>query len=377
MAIIDKTFKDLVTKIIDSGYWYDDPYRKGVKRKELSTYTLKHDLTKEFPVITTKDLYWKGVVGELLWFLRGNTNIKYLVDNNINIWNKDAYNYYLKLFKENIYILEKNPKNDMNPVSLKDFIDMSTRNNYKDYIPNYIFGDIGRVYGAQWRSFGKVENLYRGQDQISNLIKGMKERPLATDLLVTAWNPAELNNMALPPCHFGFQVVGQPLHLNRRFKIWFDNLKPNRDSVDAFDVLPSLEASHDYLDFRGIPKYGFTLVWDQRSVDTFLGLPFNIASYGLLAHILGKVTNMIPLEIVGNLRNVHIYDNAIDAIQEQMDRDVDKYNNCNLNINETTERVLEGTKSLDEKLKFINISDFKLDGYESYPPLKVEMLARD
>lgn len=375
MAIIDKTFKDLVTKIINSGYWYDDPYRKGVKRKELSTYTLKHDLTKGFPAITTKDLYWKGVVGELIWFLRGDINIKYLVDNNINIWNKDAYSYYLR---------KHLPENGT--LNFDEFIELIKQNEKSIY---HELGDLGRVYSAQWKDWKQFDGKHLGThyegsyiyiDQISNLIKGMKEKPLATDLLVTAWNPGELDDMALPPCHFGFQIVGRPLSYEERIKWFVGNYYETgmeyKSVLEGFKLV-DLDNLSWYEDVIEVPKYGFTLVWDQRSVDTFLGLPFNISSYALLAHILGNITNMIPLEIVGNLRNVHIYDNAIDAIQEQMGRDVDKYSNCRLNINETTERVLQGDKLLDEKLRFINISDFKLENYESYPPLKVEMLARD
>ena len=355
MAMVDKTFQDLTTQIITDGYWYNDPYRKGVKRKELATYTFKHDLTKEFPAMTTKSLYWKGVVGELIWFLRGETSPKYLIDNNINIWNKDGANFLNKQTGDNLSEAE-----------------------YKRLIKqDQLVGDLGRIYGAQWREYRGVGDVIPfgtavglvSVDQISRLIKGMISRPLATDLVVTAWNPTELDKMALPPCHFGFQVVGRPLTLQEKIT-WGVN---NRD-LPVGDITITQEDLSERT-----PQYGFTLVWDQRSVDTFLGLPFNIASYALLAHILGKVTNMVPLEIVGNLRNVHIYDNAMDAIKEQLIRDDTKFKGAKLTIKYRPEydRLLKDRCSLDNFLSNLEISDFNLDSYESYPPLKVEMLARD
>jgi len=360
MARIDKTYQELVLSIITEGYYYDDPYRKGVKRKEIPTYTLKHDLTKGFPAITTKGLWWKGVVGELLWFLRGGDNIKELIDQGIHIWDKDVAKFYSK---------RHNLDGEISVENLLSHIKQGATND----------GYAGRIYGVQWRDWGGADYDAHERweasiiyvDQIKNLIKGMIERPLATDLLVTAWNPAELANMALPPCHFGFQIVGRPLLLGERVELCKEEVYYKGDSTT--------EKHEKFLDERGTPKYGFTLVWDQRSVDTFLGLPFNIASYALLAHILAKITNMVPLEIVGNLRNVHIYDNAIDVIQEQMTRDVNKFKEINLEIKDRPEygELHFGAGTLDNLLSKLQIEDFTLNNYESYPALKAEMLARD
>ena len=243
-------------------------------------------------------------------------------------------------------------------------------------------GEAGRIYGAQWRKwFSHIEKEYDERDkttyetkiyidQIKNLIHGMKTRPYATDLIVNAWNPAELSDMALPPCHFNFQIVGRPLESWERMNMY--------EGVVTHDM-KSEEQEHAIADAAGIPRDGFTLIWDQRSVDTFLGLPFNIASYGLLAHILGEITGMVPLEIIGSLRNVHIYDNAIDAIQEQMSRNQGLYPDCQL---EMSTPFLNDCKKYDDIDMILDegrvkLSDFKLVGYDCYPPLKVEMLARD
>lgn len=215
---INIQYKELLFDILENGYEYTDN-KRNVKCKQIDETTLRIDLQQGFPAINLKKLYWKGVVGELLWFLRGDTNIKYLVDNNIHIWDKDAYNYWLK---------QKHP-NTPN-YKLDTFIDKVKTHDGK----TTIYGDLGRVYGAQWGDYeGKV-------DQISNLIKNLKENPMSRRHIVTAWNPAELDDMALPPCHWSFEITVRPM--NREQKI----------------VNPGV-------------YYGFTLKWHQRSVDTYLG----------------------------------------------------------------------------------------------------------
>ena len=231
-------FHNLIETILNKGFTYTDKSR-DIKRIQIPHYTFIHDFKDGFPAITTKKLYWKGVVGELLWFLRGDTNIKYLVDNDINIWNKDAYNWYLKEcnkgakpglnFEEFILAIKSNAP--------------STRNNYK-------FGDLGRVYGAQWRKWVNIPNdkyVPDTIDQISNLIKGLKENPMGTRHLVTAWNPAELDNMALPPCHWSFEILVEP------------KSKCNCSETEAIYCGSKCQ------------KHQFTLKWHQRSVDSFLG----------------------------------------------------------------------------------------------------------
>lgn len=315
MAKIDEEYHKLLNKILSEGFRYEDTNRKGVHRLQIPSYTIKHDFKDGFPAITTKKLYWKGVVGELLWFLRGHTNIKYLVDNGINIWNKDAENF------------SKN-------------------------------GDLGRVYGAQWRKWGKpsyeINNGYDSHvDQISNLIKGLRENPMGTRHIVTAWNPSELDNMALPPCHWSFEILVEPNYNGRIL---------NKYSSGRLNL----------------PDYQFTLKWHQRSVDTFLGLPFNIASYAMLAKIIGELTNMVPKGIIGDLSNIHIYEPHLDAVKEQLSRDVNKYTNCRLNLSYDFQRNLDiynKDNILDDFLYTCEIDDFELSDYQSYSRIPAKMLA--
>lgn len=341
MSIIDKTYHHLLQTILDDGFTYEDPNRKDINRIQIPSYTFTHDFKDGFPAITTKKLYWKGVVGELLWFLRGDTNIKYLVDNGINIWNKDAYNYYKKLHSSDTNL----------PIS-----------EFLEQLNNGVnIGDLGRVYGAQWRNWGHTKYQKEGLDQISNLINGLKETPMGTKHIVTAWNPAELDDMALPPCHWSFEVLIEPLTLLNRCKL---------GTFELGQTISDLTC-----DKQNIPKYQFTLKWHQRSVDTFLGLPFNIASYALLAQIIGKLTNMVPKSLIGDLSNVHIYEPHLDAVKEQLSKDVNKHDKCELNIYDDMGYLEHTTLEVDSKIQNLKIKDFTLDGYKSYPRIPAEMLA--
>ena len=242
MSKIDNSYNHLLKSILKDGYTYPDPNRKGVNRLEIPSYTFRHEFKDGFPAITTKKLHYKNVVTELIWFLRGDTNIKYLIDNGCNIWNKDAYNHYKKLRTTGIkhYDYEK----------WLNYVKQGSK------ISDYTFGDLGPVYGKQWRDF-------KGIDQINNLIQGLKDKPLGTEHIVTAWNPGEKFKMALPACHYGFQIVVRPFSTRERIEMWdqqyLNDVKPE-DSMDNID-----------LDGDNIPKYGFELHWNQRSVDTFLG----------------------------------------------------------------------------------------------------------
>jgi thymidylate synthase len=359
MARIDYTYHTLLEKILEEGYDYKDESR-NVMCKQVSSYEFRHNLqTDGFPAITTKKLYWKGIVGELIWFLKGNTNIKYLVDNNIHIWDKDAYNWYLKTSDNPVYNIE-------------EFIEYIKNNNVK-HLDKIKFGNLGSVYGAQWKSwsapilYNNITWLPIKLDQISSLIQNLKDKPMSRRHIVTAWNPAELDEMALPPCHWAFEIIPRPLNYIKRYQI-------NNSSKSGIHNSGNWgkEADTDI-------KYTFDLKWHQRSVDTFLGLPFNIASYGLLANVIGKLTNMVPSELIGDLSNVHIYDSHIEAIKEQLNKDVNKHNKCKLEFHPefdiATNAVNMKILTLDEYFKELRIDMFKLKDYESYPAIKAEMLA--
>jgi thymidylate synthase len=378
MASIDVSYHALLHEILEKGYTYKDPNRKDVNRIEILSHTFRHDFKKGFPAITTKKLNYKNVVTELIWFLSGDTNIKYLVDNDCNIWNKDAYKYYLKL--HTVHISHK-------PVwNIETFIKTCKQDALIIGIPNYKVGDLGPVYGKQWRNFN-------GIDQISKLIQRLKDKPLGTEHIVNSWNAGYLSDMALPPCHYGFQIVVKPLEFDYvadytglKEDIWFNKACKNLEHGDIikcnnkyYQIFfgPEHDSFEEY-----VQEYGFELHWNQRSVDTFLGLPYNIASYATLALILEKITGYKALAIQGNLNKVHLYDNSLDAVKEQLSRDVLQFDKFKLKIQDKSEYYKIKTYgleicSLDNLLSNVEIEDFELENYESYPAINVKMLERD
>jgi thymidylate synthase len=305
MNNIDKQYKDLLQSILNYGVEKKD--RTGTGTKSIFGYTIRHNMKDGFPLLTTKKMSWKTMVTELLWFLRGDTNIKYLVDNNCHIWDGDAYKNYSKLFTDDFH----GPR-----YTQERFIELIKSDNAfaKD------FGDLGPIYGKQWRSWrvGKgietsLPHPYGGNvyesfsmyiDQIANLINDLKTNPDSRRLMVNAWNVGELDQMVLPPCHYGFQVYTRELSMSEK-ELWYknNNVNPNSPWYPTF------------------PTRAISLMWNQRSVDTFLGLPFNIASYGLLLEIIAKEVNMVPDELIGNLGDVHLYNNHIEQAKEQIGRD--------------------------------------------------------
>lgn len=359
MAKIDITYHNLLEKILQEGYTYEDPNRKGVNRLEIPSYTFRHEFKNGFPAITTKKLNYKSVVTELIWFLRGDTNIKYLIDNGCNIWNKDAYSYYIK---------EMNLRGGA-ILDIKEYI-RQIKDSGKLIYHGFEFGNLGPIYGKQWREIydKKADDIFK-YDQIKTLINNLKNKPLGTQHIVNSWNVSELDDIALPPCHYGFQIVVRPL-----------------DIIEQVDILRETQLEKPVtasdIEIKGI-KYGFELHWQQRSVDTFLGLPFNIASYATLALILEKITGYKALAIQGDLKKVHLYDNSFDAVKEQLSRDVDKYDKCELTFNSkegnSNEILLKSIEieGFDKCINQLYIEGFKLENYESYPGIRVEMLERD
>lgn len=343
MAQIDVQYHQLSKAIIDYGYEYTTKNRPDTPCKQITSATLQLPLKDEFPLITTKKMFTKGIVGELLWFLRGDSNIKYLEDNGIKIWSKDA-----ATFNQN--------------------------------------GDVGRNYGAQWRKWTNIKDVsldiltvVYDLDQIEILINNLKsDYPINRRHIITAWNPAELNETALPPCHWSFEILPRPLNKADKIyhsvgtdKIYLDGLYQAAYDKNDKEAMQMLDA-----ELSQIPDYGFTLKWHQRSVDTFLGLPFNIASYGLLAHIIGRMTNMIPLEIIGDLSNVHFYKPHIEIVEQQLKRSPTNFNGCNLKISQEGDRKFreyQEDNDIDKLFQDLNIEDFIFEDYNSYEKLTAEM----
>jgi thymidylate synthase len=241
------------------------------------------------------------------------------------------------------------------------------------------WGDLGPIYGKQWRNWNEFSEPGWDSfkiDQIQNLINELKTNPDSRRLMVSAWNVGQLDEMVLPPCHYGFQVYTRELSKGERMDYWFKNHKPNRDVCDSVDE-SSEEEQHKYFDDANVPKRAISLMWNQRSVDTFLGLPFNIASYGLLLEIIAKEVNMVPAELIGNLGDVHLYSNHIEQAKEQIWRTA--YELPKVEITERNwyqhqlvkERL--GEKTFSEKILSYRPDSFELIDYQSHPKIKAPL----
>jgi thymidylate synthase len=274
---INRNYKNILEDVLANGATYKND-RRNVERLQIPSYTFRHEFEDGFPAIGLKKLPFKTVVTELCWFLRGDNTLDFLHEHNCHIWDADAKNWEIKTGEKN---------------------------------------SVGQNYSKQWRDYGgKI-------DQIDILIEGMIKDIMSSRLKVEAWNPLELDDTALPPCHTGFQIIGVPL-----------------DNGD----------------------FGFELHWNQRSVDLFLGLPFNIASYGILARILENITGYKALAIQGDLKCVHLYDNSVIAASTLIFKE-DSFPEVKLEI------------ASDLWGEDLDPSNFKLIGYESHEAVKVEMIA--
>jgi len=333
MNNLDKQYTDLLQDILDNGVRKMD--RTGTGTLSVFGRQIRHKMSEGFPLLTTKKMPFRTIATELLWFLRGDTNIKFLVDNNCHIWDGDAYKNYLKNWKpqpviENeLHWMEQELVNDR-PLPKDMFIHcIKTDDEFAQK-----WGDLGPVYGKQWRNWktiydsnikleGEGENVIpvfevaNKHDQIANLINDLKTNPDSRRLMVNAWNVGELDSMVLPPCHYGFQVYTRELSLKERCYIANER---HGSMLFGHEDFPETYFALDIA--MKIPKRAISLMWNQRSVDTFLGLPFNIASYGLLLEIIAKSVNMVPDELIGNLGDTHLYLNHIEQAKEQIGREL-------------------------------------------------------
>jgi len=319
MNSLDKQYQTLLQTILDYGVQKKD--RTGTGTKSIFGYTIRHNMKEGFPLLTTKKMYFKGIVTELLWFLRGDTNIKFLVDNDCHIWDGDAYKSYCKNCDLQDIEYREYEDGQLNLLNKNEFIERIK--NDTEFAKKW--GDLGPVYGRQWRAWGGYKKVPAGwehnmvthykkvpkNDQITNLINDLKTNPDSRRLMVNAWNVGELEQMTLPPCHYGFQVYTRELTLSERTEY-----KKKRDGI----VRTFAPYTHQMLDGSNIPTRAISLMWNQRSVDTFLGLPFNMASYGLLLEIIAKEVNMVPDQLIGSLGDVHLYLDHIEQAKEQIGR---------------------------------------------------------
>ena len=308
-----KEYQDVLQKILDEGVEKESgranmPNTIGISKADISM-----DLSEGFPLLTTKKMYWKGIVCELLWFLRGETNIKYLVDNGVNIWNGDAYRWYLKYantLEEPDYNYHADDPNEncTRVFTMEEFIENIKAGRLGSH-REYKLGDLGKVYGYQWRN-------QNGVDQVRDVVEGLKKNPYSRYHIIDGWNKADFTEMALPPCHLLYQFIVRPLSTEDRWDL-FQNVEwelPLRMHDTSDEIL------HSVCDQHGIPRFYLDLNMYQRSCDTFLGVPFNIASMSLLLMIIAEASNMIAgiANWIGG--DTHLYVSHIDAVKEQLSR---------------------------------------------------------
>jgi thymidylate synthase len=264
---------------------------------------MRFDLSEGFPLLTTKKVFLKGIIHELLWFLKGDTNIKYLVDNGVHIWDNDAFRHY-----NNLCV-----KNGVLPVDMETFLE-AAQSGVVSPIEGYTFGDLNRVYGCQWRSWGCADGTTI--DQISQVVETIKKNPDSRRMIVSAWNVADIEGMALPPCHVLFQFY--------------------------------------------VANGKLSCMLYQRSADTFLGVPFNIASYALLTMMIAQVCDLEPGEFIHTLGDTHLYLNHLEQAAEQLTRTPRALPKMRLN---------SSVKSLFD----FKYEDFTLEQYDPYPTIKAPM----
>jgi thymidylate synthase len=361
MKNIELQYLELLQDILENGVKKGD--RTGTGTISVFGRQIRHKMSLGFPLITTKKMYFKGVITELLWFLRGETNIKYLVENDCHIWDGDAFKNYLtahgEKYKTDVTL------NLLNNQKVKeDFINRIK--NEEEFADEW--GELGPVYGHQWRNWGEWSTLPKekkvvlrnGIDQIKNLINDLKKNPDSRRLMVSAWNTQEIHKMVLPPCHYGFQVYTKELTIKERFELW--EKLPDKDVMD-FPIGKLTDAQyHDVLTKIGVPERSISLMYNQRSVDCFLGLPFNIASYAALLEILAKEVNMVPDELIGNLGDTHLYSNHVEQAKEQISRTPYKLPKFEMEVGGLLKSLMDWKPS-----------DFSIIGYESHPSIKAPL----
>ena len=294
-----KQYLDLLSTILNDGVVRGD--RTGTGTKGVFGYQMRFNLAEGFPLLTTKKVFLKGVIHELLWFLRGDTNIKYLVDNGVHIWDSDAFRYYNELCV----------KHGVLPVDLDTFLSAA---GVESPIEGYRFGDLNHVYGYQWRSWPKANGEVI--DQIARVIDTLKTNPTSRRMIVSAWNVADVEDMALPPCHTMFQF------------------------------------------FVAEGKLSCQLY--QRSADTFLGVPFNIASYALLTMMIAKECGLELGDFVHTLGDAHLYLNHLEQANEQLSREPRAL--PRMVLNPEVKSIFDYT-----------YEDFTLEGYDPHPAIKAPL----
>jgi thymidylate synthase len=394
MNNLDLRYQALLEDIMHLGVVKSD--RTGTGTISVFGRQIRHKMSEGFPLLTTKKMHWNSVVTELLWFLRGDTNIKFLLDYDCHIWDGDAYKRYITHWG-----------NPIDPINYELYGPNTTMNCFHEDKRLYTkeefvkqiktdetfakqWGDLGPIYGKQWRDWGSQRVSKRfyekpipyskfvmegGIDQIQNLINELKTNPDSRRLMVSAWNVGELDQMTLPPCHYGFQLYTRELTGEERWDLLKERVGVHKFQLMVDDIVPFGGGLSEELQSYNIPKRAISLMWNQRSVDTFLGLPFNIASYGLLLEIIAKEVNMVPDELIGNLGDVHLYSNHIEQAKEQITREPMKLPElwCLDEYHYLMDEELVGQIPFGEKIEKFRPDFFTIHNYEAHPAIKAPL----
>ena len=402
MNKVDKQYLELARDILEHGTL------KNTRAGEvLSVFdrTLRFDLKEGLPLLTTKRVYTKGIIHELLWFLSGDTNIKYLIENKVNIWTDDAYRYYCELTKkhnanfydgdkyystvelnsdtgytfvsklssyDNVIAPDREFADDnftikqIDVISKEEFVEkvinkdslLIVLNNKREllnsdahsHLMHYNYGDLGNIYGAKWRGKCGIDKN-QGTDQVKQIIDTLKNNPDDRRMLCVAFDNDILNSeqgVALPPCHVMWQVYSREVSPEERIS-WYNKQHPD-DMLTVDDI--------DTLDSELFPTRELSLMFLMRSNDYCAGNPFNVTSYSILLYILAELTNMIPGDVVGHFEDVHIYTNHIEGIKEQMSRSGCEYL-----------PTLKFARKLTD-IDNIKFEDIIINDYNPDPPIK-------
>ncbi len=336
--------------------------RTGTGTVSIFAPQIRFAFDEGFPILTTKSVYFKGIKAEILWFLGthlkqdrykdlGKTNIRYLLDNNVHIWDEWPFQEYL----------EKTGQVDNYPKYTDEWTDKMAgfcKKIINDDAFAKIYGTIGSGYGKQWIDWGgyeiisgeEVPGLNKGINQIENMIDLLKNNPDSRRILVSAWNVSEIDKMALPPCHYSFQFYTDVMTKEERASRYCHKI--------GEDTTYERGLTQEKMNELDVPTRKISLLWNQRSCDYFLGIPFNISSYALLLSMFGQVVNMYPDELVGNLGDCHLYSNHIDQAKEQLYREI-KYSLPTLELNRNIKNINDFT-----------IDDINLINYEKDAVIK-------
>ena len=327
---VDEQYQNLVNDIIKNGVEKDT--RAG-RTRSIFGVQMRFNLKEGLPMLTTKKMFAKGVIHELLWFLKGDTNIKYLVENGVHIWDDDAYRYFIQTICKKPGAGDAMDKEEF----LKHVLIGDAWHFFAD--KSYRFGDLGPVYGHQWRDWG-------GVDQVKEVIEKLRNNPDDRRIMISAWNVDEIKDMALSPCHYSCQFYAKKMTIDERLA-WAREHNINTEIGENIELL----------DEWGVPSRKLSCMWNQRSVDTLLGLPFNILSYAILTHIIAHIVNMDVDELIFNGGDVHVYENQIEEYERsQKGNSPHMYALPKISIGNNVTTIED-----------VNYGSIKIEGYKSYP----------